>query len=414
MKALTKAILVSWMGWIGPGTGALAAMYGWRRDGTGIIGDAAPPIGWSVCSNVLWQAEVGGGYSSPIVAGGSVFVVSEPDTVLCLDVQDGRLRWKTSVNASDLPPELRDKVHDIYPEGTSGNTAATPVTDGRSLFTVFGNGIVACLDPATGHRKWVRWIDTEPRSTEGRSASPLLCDGRLIVHLTELFALDPETGATLWRQPSAEDAYGSPVAAQVGDMHLIVTPAGCVVRASDGKILAEGIGSCLYATPVVSNGRLFFPGTLCVGVELSANAGNEALDVREVWTDHLEGEVYSSPVVWEGRLYVCTTDARLYVFDFAQKKRFHRPLELDPLPRADASGPPASPDPERAVWSSLTLAGRLLYVSRNDGKTAVLEPGPEPRTIRVNTLPTGSGSTPAFAGTRLFIRGGDQLYCVGE
>ncbi len=50
----------------------------WRFDGNGRFPNIQPPGTWGAEENILWKTPVDiGGYSSPIVAGGRVFVTAE-------------------------------------------------------------------------------------------------------------------------------------------------------------------------------------------------------------------------------------------------------------------------------------------------------------------------------------------------
>jgi len=75
----------------------------------------------------------------------------------------------------------------------NGYTTATPITDGRLVWAVFGNRVVTCFD-MEGKRKWARVLPDNPQMMWGHSASPLLVAGRLIVPIDDIVALDPETG----------------------------------------------------------------------------------------------------------------------------------------------------------------------------------------------------------------------------
>ena len=49
-----------------------AGITGWRGDGSGRFERAQPPTKWSEDSeNILWNVDVGPGYSSPVVVGGN-------------------------------------------------------------------------------------------------------------------------------------------------------------------------------------------------------------------------------------------------------------------------------------------------------------------------------------------------------
>jgi outer membrane protein assembly factor BamB len=75
---------------------------GWRGDGTGRFPGATPPTTWErkragagyATKGIVWAAPLpNGGLSSPIVAGGRIFVTVEPDNLVCLDKQSGKILW---------------------------------------------------------------------------------------------------------------------------------------------------------------------------------------------------------------------------------------------------------------------------------------------------------------------------------
>jgi outer membrane protein assembly factor BamB len=380
-------------------------VYGWRGAGDGHYPAATPPLEWSAESNVAWKAKVGHSYSSPVVVGERVLVAAEPDRVLCLNAADGRVMWSKSTAAADLPESQRTNVVDYYAEGTSGNTAATPASDGQRVFMVFGNGLVTALDLKTGQRQWLRHIATEPTSKEGRSASPVLAEGKLLVHLTALYALDPLSGSIAWDQPEATDGYGTPAVTRIGNTDAVVTPKGDVVRAADGKILASGLAWAVYSSPLIREGVVYFGDAASVAVRLPTADARDTVTAKEIWSDALDGQVYSSPLLLEGLLYVVDRTGRLTAFDTVARTKTE--VEL-------ACGAAGGQGDATTVYASIALAGGHLFVSDDAGATVVLTPGKEPKPIGVNRLPEGAGATPAFAGRRIFLRGGDNLYCIGR
>src|SRR5437764_1255579 len=81
--------------------------------------------------------------------------------------------------------------------------AATPVTDGKTIYAIFANGIVRAVD-LDGKPRWTKCIAAPLSTGYGRAASPLLVDGKLIVHMTSLYALDAETGKQRWVNEDAK------------------------------------------------------------------------------------------------------------------------------------------------------------------------------------------------------------------
>lgn len=276
--------------------------------------------------------------------------------------------------------------------------AATPVTDGSAVYAVFANGMV-CAIALDGKRRWTIGIESELNTAYGRSASPLLVDGKLIVHVGGLYALDPATGRQQWVNAEAKSAYGTPVAMRAGETAVVVTPNGDVVRVADGKSLNSEIARASYASPLVSEGVVFFGDQSSSGLRLDAKFKEST-----AWSGMLSGEVFGSPLVQEGTLYLVTGAGELFAFA-VDGKGPAEPL-IDGRAIVESSGLPVA-------YSSLTLAGKYLFLCSNKGETVVLEATREAKLVGRNRLPEGSGASPVFSGKDLFLRSGDRLFCVG-
>jgi hypothetical protein len=98
---------------------------GFRGDGSGVFPDDCTPVtewNWTDRKNIVWVKDFGrtanwGNASSPIVAGGKVFCVTEPTreslgpVLYCLDPKTGKTLWKADCNHVDLlPSDVQEKV----------------------------------------------------------------------------------------------------------------------------------------------------------------------------------------------------------------------------------------------------------------------------------------------------------------
>jgi outer membrane protein assembly factor BamB len=63
--------------------------------------------------------------------------------------------------------------------------------------------------------------------------------------------------------------------------------------------------------------------------------------------------------------------------------------------------------------SSRILAGRHLYITREDGKTFVLRQGDEFKQVASNALNESTFATPVFVNGQILIRTQQHLYCIG-
>jgi outer membrane protein assembly factor BamB len=378
--------------------------FGWRGDGSGRFPGATPVTHWSAMKNVRWRTVVGRSYSSPIVNEQFVVVTSEPNLVICLNRADGSVRWKFAVTPALLTDPLSRKSAADYesPKHGSGLTAATPVTDGRTVYAVFANGLIGALT-LEGQRKWITHIAAEPNTGYGRSASPLLVAGKLIVHMTHLHAFDPATGAQLWINTEARSSYGTPATLKLGNTNLIVTPLGDVVRASDGQSVNGGIAHTSHSSPILGGDGILYFGDLTV----SAFRLNSVLKEEEAWNGMVSGDVFGSPLLHDHTLFVTTGDGELFAFDTKGKGTLEPLISGRALfPKGTAGNPVA--------YASLTLAGNYLFLTSNHGETVVLEATPTARLVSRNRLPAGSGASPVFSGKDLFHRAADKLFCIGE
>ena len=397
-----RAIVLICLAWGDPS----ASIAGFRGDGSGRYPESRPPTEWGETKNVKWRARVGKGYSSPVFSNGCLYVTSDPPALTCIDATTGAVRWSVPLKSVDLPPDVQEKARAGEKAQTSCGTAApTPVADGSNVYALFGTGLVACIS-RDGHRKWLRQLDPAKRSY-GHSSSPLLVGDRLLVNVRHLTALNPETGAILWQCPEAGETYGTPVHLNLNDTPVVVTPMGVVVRVRDGALLAkeiaEELGGDEYGISPVASGNVVYLGdrnTSAVRLELQG----DRLLTKVLWSAEMQNAAYASPVVWSGLYFYAGKSGEYSVLDAATGAPvLERLLTLAPADQKKENG---------NMYPSLTLADGKLFISDDGGQTLVLEATRASREISRNRLPGGSGSTPALAGSSMYLRSGDDLYCI--
>ncbi len=437
---------------------AAAGAVGWRTDGTGKYPAAAPPTKWSADTNVVWKTPMPGwSNSTPIIVGNKLFVCSEPTTLLCANLADGKILWartntyfdmldaagaakaksdntKAEVIARKIAPlererrqarrqsrktpddaELKKKIDRLggqiralknqmkpfakyrLPQvhKTNGYSSSTPVSDGKHVYVLFGTGVAACYDLA-GNRKWIKLIE-KPTHGYGHSASPLLVGDKLLVHVIDLFALDVKSGRVLWKAKSRQ-CWGSLARARVGGADAVITSRGCVVGISDGEVLTSRLPKLSYNTPIIDGSMAYFIQDPAAAVKLPENAG-EKFNRRPHWQTRLKKDrYYASPVLNNGLIYAITQKSILSVIDAKDGSVVYtKNLRL-------GGG---------TVYPSITLAGNYLFISSDNGTTVVMKPGREYEEVARNKLETFR-SSPVFRGKRLYVRGYKNLYCIGK
>jgi len=419
---------------------------GWRNDGSGRFVGVTPPQQWSKQDNIGWRVALpGSSLASPVVIGERVFVTSDPSELLCCSAANGQLLWQRSHEYADVFPQEKAQsieadlklaeetkkqreslqrereeakkagntkkqsqlenqiealqqryreltVYPPKPGDNTGNSTSTPVSDGKNIYAVYATGVVSShtLD---GDRNWITYIEG---GRGDHSSSPLLVDGKLILHLGDLVAVDVKDGTELWRAESNE-RHGSPVAARVGKQFMVVTASGDVIRTSDGRFVAKRQFQLGHNSPIVEGDVVY---TLEEGAikawRLPHDLSEETKLELEWESANARANQLASPIVHEGLLYGVSERGILTVTDAKTgKKEYRKRLDV-PGGRIDAS---------------LCLAGDLLYVSTTGGLTLVLRTGREFEQVAQNEL-EGFSSSLAFAGNRMFLRTRKELICV--
>ena len=279
------------------------------------------------------------------------------------------------------------------PTRKAGQRRLPSAMENRCL-SFFGSGIVAAYSTA-GKRLWIRHVQSP--SGEGDGTSPVWADGKLIVNLKELAALDPATGKEVWRTSGIRPKYGTPAVARVGSDEVLVTANGMIVRASDGKILAKGLFQLSVNSPIVADGVIYAHEVRKTKAFRLPSFAGEPFKVEPLWEVSAgSAKQTSSAIVHDGLLYAVNVTGVLSVLDAGSgKKLFQKRVDLG------------------RVNSSIALAGNSIFISSSGkGKTLVLRPGKQYDQLHVNPTENTS-SCLFFAGQNVFVRAGKSLYCIG-
>ena len=143
-------------------------------NGSGVDSATGYPVAFSPSTNVVWKAAVPFGQSSPVVAGGRVYLTaSDGDRLLtiCLDAATGREVWRR-----EIP---RAQAQKTYHANDPASPTAAADDDGVVVF--FADfGLVAYT--ADGKDRWT--LPLGPfKSFYGMAASPILIDNLVVMRL---------------------------------------------------------------------------------------------------------------------------------------------------------------------------------------------------------------------------------------
>jgi outer membrane protein assembly factor BamB len=433
----------------------------WRGpSGNGTSDSKNLPVSWNAETgeNIVWMADMPAwSGSTPVIWGDHIFLMSpsksEPNTaaesaskgtggkggggkgggrnkpqdpggndleLLCLSKKDGSVRWQRVVDSGN------ERIYN-----KQNNSSPSPVTDGKHVWVMTGNGVLTALD-FDGKVLWKHDLQREYGKfglNWGYGSSPLLFDGKVIVEVLHgmrtddpsyLVSYDGATGKVLWRKerptdaPSeSPDSYSTPALAMVNGKPQIIVSGGDYVTGHDpatGNELWRSGGLNpnrnpnfrSVNSPVVADGMVY-AGTRQKPV-LALRIGGEG-DVTEknlVWKWTEDGGPDVPTPVTDGKYYYMVADGGIITcIDAKSGKEVYQHR----LPTAGKA----------IIDSSPLLADDKLYITGENGMTVVLAAGSEYKELASNDLDgSWTMSSIAVAGSQLFIRTGTHLYCIGK
>lgn len=323
--------------------------------------------------------------STPCVAGDRVYYVSNRGELVCRAVEDGHEVWLL---------DLRGTLG-VLPNQAS---ASSPLVAGDLVFIVTGHG----TDYKTGknknpsapsflavnrHTGKVAWQDNSPgnRILTGQWGSPGygVVDGRPQVAFPGgdgwLYSFEPATGKLLWKFNAKAHEKPSPSGEPETTFNLVAAP-----------VFADGRVYIAIGEPEASAG----PGALRC---LDARRSGDVTATAEIW--RFGGEQFndsiSMAVVHEGLVYAVDTPGFLNCLDAATGQRVwvH--------------------DLKANVWGSPLVADGKVYVQTGEGDVYVFQAGREEKLLAKNGgLPEMGHGTPVAANGVLYLAGQKALYAL--
>ena len=158
---------------------------------------------------IVWQRDIGTGYSAPSVRGGLLVLhhrVGNKERVEAMDALTAKPVWVY---------EYTSNFQDPY--GYNNGPRCAPLLTDEHCYTFGAEGVVVCLEIKTGKHVWHRLTQQDfevPEAFFGVGSSPVLEDGKLILHVggqpnAAVIALDAKTGKTLWENGGAKTWDGA-------------------------------------------------------------------------------------------------------------------------------------------------------------------------------------------------------------
>src|SRR5205807_1787946 len=106
---------------------------------------------------------------------------------------------------------------------------------------------------------------------------------------------------------------------------VVISPAGAIVRAGDGKVLARGEFESTQSSPVVDGDTVCVFGRTVGAYKVSQGEGGK-VTVSSLWSREGSGDMHHlpSPLLHDGLLYGVSTSGFLEVSDVKTGQRVYR------------------------------------------------------------------------------------------
>ncbi len=419
---LTGCLWANWPQWRGPESNG-----------------AAPkahnlPVTWSDSQNIQWRTKLPSwSAATPAVWQDWIFVTSAEEGsprlrseipgdatrdkifLISIDRKDGSIRWQRQIDSGN---QLFRKQNSATP---------SPITDGRYVWIMTGNGKLTCLT-LDGKEVWKRDIQAEYGKfghNHGYASTPLLYGERLYIQVLHgmhthdpsyVFAVDKNTGQTLWKVDRPTDAkmespdnYATPQMAKVaGKLQLVISGADYVTGhdADTGKELwriggfnpTNNPANRTIASSLVIGENVFTPSMRGRPfIAFHAGGSGNITGKSELWTNNLGADV-PTPTTDGKYIYVLGDNGIMNCIEAATGSVAYQGKRI-----------------ENGTYSaSPLLADGKIYCVSEDGTTTVVKAGPAFEILGVNKLDSLTLASPAAVDNQIFIRTADYLYCIQQ
>jgi outer membrane protein assembly factor BamB len=414
----------------------------WRGPlASGVSTEQGLPVRWSDTENVAWKAPITGlGISSPIVAGGRVFVTSQAGNgvvrpgprlvqsgnaanagerplgaglpavagkviflVTAFDRASGKRAWQFELPAEGPLPSVHEK-HNL--------ASPSPTADNERVYAWFATGQIAAIDH-NGKLVWKKHLGAEYGTFEinwGHGSSPVVHRDQLILLCyheprSYLLSLDARTGAVRWKvdASSGVTSYSTPLVVDAGGRSEIIVNSSTGVSGHDlatGQRLwhVEETNRFPIPMPLFHDGMIYtsrgYRSSPFMAIKPGGKGNVAASHVS--WRVPSGAPYVSSILHYNGLIYMTGDVGVLTVVDGKTGDRVHQ---------------------ERlgGVYSASPVAGDgKVYLASEDGETIVIEASRTPKVLARNRLSARQLASPAISGGRLFIRSDDALFALGK
>jgi len=367
----------------------------------GITDQFNVPTQWNgkTGENVLWKTKIPlSGFNSPIIWGDKLFLSganAKKFEVYCINRHSGEFIWTSELKDVPGSPKKTPKV-----ESYTGYAAGSMTTDGNYVFCIFANGNIGAFD-MDGVQVWARNLGPIDNHY-GYASSLVVYEDKVIVqydqrNMQKVFALNTKTGEIDWQKDrDVKISWASPVLVNTHrgpEVILAADPLVISYNPETGeewwrlKCLSGEVGpSIAYA-----NGIVF-----AMNEYASLVAIDIAGDPKLLWETYDFLSDVPSPVATEEFLFIPVSWAMVACYE-PKSGEILWEHEFD-----------------NSIYASPIITEDKVYLLDKKGVMHIFKVAGEYISVSEPELGENSVCTPAFANGRIYIRGQEHLYCIGE
>ncbi len=338
------------------------------------------------------------GFNSPIIWGNKIFLSGAQESkreVYCLDRNSGAFLWTLKIENVPGSPSKEPEVANY-----TGHAAPTMATDGNKVFAIFSNGDIVGID-MDGNQVWARNLGA-PVNHYGHSSSLIVYKDKILVQYDQknkkqIMALSVNTGETVWSKTrDVKISWASPVIVNTGKRMEAILAADPFVISYDPET-----GNELWRIDCIS-GEVGPSVAYADGIVFSVNDYSKLAAIKIGDTPEIlwESEDYlsdiPSPVATDKYLFMATSYGVIVCYD-AKNGDLLWEKEVD-----------------NSINASPMIVEGNVYVLDKQGVMYIFKADKEYIPVAQSELGEKIVCTPAFADGKIYLRGYDNLYCVGK
>jgi outer membrane protein assembly factor BamB len=351
-----------------------------------------------------WRKNIGGGFSSPVVAGGKL---------LYLDAQDGK-EVAHLVDAATGSEIWQVPFADMFQDEWGPGPRSTPILDGDRAYVQSCNGEFRCLSLADGKLVWgtsfardygVTFLGSKAKEgtarRRGNNGSGLIDGDRLVLPVgstngASLVCFNKYSGQVLWRSGEDEAAYASLGITTLRGVRQVLNFNADALTGTD---LSNG--TLLWRVPLKTNAKRHAASPLVFGDDVIVNSHTLGLVCHRIAKQEEGYRVTTGWVNKDLRINLATPVlVDHYLYGHGQSKNFFCVDARDGKLLWSQNG-------FGKEYSSTLAVGDKLLVLTDLGELILIAADPTKYTELGRVQICGkTWSFPAYSGGRLYVREG--------